>query len=86
MQVTSGEMSNTLCRETPHFSRLVFLRTDIPQDYPYSRRVFPKDGTLKSASLFDAVAHADAVTQITCEGERGILRLKCSNGCKSLCR
>lgn len=86
MQVTSGEMSNTLCRETPHFSRLVFLRTDIPQDYPYSRRVFPKDGTLKSASLFDAIAHADAVAQITCEGERWILRLKGSNGCQSLCR
>lgn len=37
MQVTSGEMSNTLCRETPRFSRLVFLKTfflkgDIPQD------------------------------------------------------
>ncbi len=86
MQVTSGEMSNTLCRETSHFSRLVFLRTDIPQDYPYSRRVFSKDGTLKSASLFDAVAHADAVAQIACEGERWILRLKGSNGCKSLCR
>ena len=97
MQVTSGEMSNTLCRETPHFSRLVFLktvffskgiflRTDIPQDYPYSKRVFPKGGTLKSASLFDAVAHADAVAQITCEGERWILRLKGSNGCQSLCR
>lgn len=86
MQVTSGEMSNTLCRETPHFSRLVFLRTDIPQDYPYSRRVFPKASSLKSASLFDAVAHADSVAQIACEGERGKLRLKGSNGCKSLCR
>jgi len=86
MQVTSGEMSNTLCRETPLFSRLVFLRTDIPQDYPYSKRVFLKGGTLKSTSLFDAVAHADAVAQIACEGERWILRLKGSNGCKSLCR
>lgn len=86
MQVTSGEMSNTLCRETSHFSRLVFLKGDISQDYPYSRRVFLKAGTLKSASLFDAVAHADAVAQITCEGERWILRLKGSNGCKSLCR
>lgn len=69
-QVTSGEMSNTLCRETLHFLRLVF----------------PKAGTLKSASLFDAVAHTNAVTQITCEGERWILRLDGSNGCKSLCR
>lgn len=90
MQVASGEMDNTLCRETPHFSRLVFLKTVF-----FSRGIFlkiiltqdeyPQGWTLKSASLFDAVAHADAVAQIACEGERWILRLKGSNGCKSLC-
>ena len=68
------------------FSRGIFLKGDISLDYPYSKRVFPKARMLKSASLFDAVAHADAVAQIACEGERWILRLKGSNGCKSLCR
>ncbi len=92
MQVASGEMNNTLCREALYFSkigyssRLMFLKVGIPQRKHFSRVVFPKSGTLKSASLFDAVAHADAVAQIACEGERWILRLKGSNGCKSLCR
>ena len=91
MQVASGEMNNTLCRETPHFSRLVFLKPVFSQGGYFSRLVFLKigfsqDWTLKSASLFDAVAHADTVAQIACEGERWILRLKGCNGCKSLCR
>mgnify|MGYP001737324313 CR=1 FL=1 len=96
MQVASGEMDNTLCRETPHFSRLVFLKPVFSQGGYSSRMIFLKISTsqewcsqgwtLKSASLFDAVAHADTVAQIACEGERWILRLKGSNGCKSLCR
>lgn len=87
MQVTSGEMSNTLCRETPRFSNLNFPQRKHSSKMGFSsKRVFSKDGTLKSASLFDAVAHTDAVAQITCEDERWILRLKGSNGCKSLCR
>ena len=83
-------MSNTLCREALYFSkigyssRLMFLKVGIPQRKYFSILVFLKAGTLKSASLFDAVAHTDAVTQISCEGERWILRLDGSNGCKSL--
>ena len=93
-----GEMSNTLYRETlhssnldfpqgQHFSRLEFHKIGFSSKKAFLKDgIFLKAGTLKSASLFDAVAHTDAVAQISCEGERWILRLKGSNGCKSLCR
>lgn len=40
MQVASGEMNNTLCREALHFSRRVFPKIDVPQGWNSSKKAF----------------------------------------------